>query len=155
MRFHRDTIEFNEITPYIYLGTNMCCGSHFKKLADLGITADIDLQDNRDTGERIDCVEVFLWLPTKDHTPPSHKQLIVGVRTIQTLVSSRTKVYVHCMNGHGRGPTLVIAYFIAEGMTFDEAHAFVKKRREEVHLEASQKRALAKFSDYIKKSGTI
>ena len=154
MRFHRETLEYNEITPFIYLGSNMCCGTHFKKLQDLGITADIDLQDIRDNFEKLEGVETFLWLPTKDHTSPSHKQLIIGIRAIQALVASRTKVYVHCKFGHGRSPTLVIAYFMADGMTYEEAHAYVKKQRPEVHLLPAQVTALSQFEEYIKKNET-
>jgi protein-tyrosine phosphatase len=155
MRLHRETLEFSEISPYIYLGSNMCCGSHFKKLTDFGILADIDVEYKRDKAGRIEGVETFLWLPTKDHTSPSHKQLIIGIRTIQALAASRTKVYVHCQFGHGRSPTLVIAYFIAEGMTLEEAHSFVKKRRPEVHLMSAQRAGLEKFALFIQKGGIV
>ena len=74
-------IEYNQITPLIYLGSNSCCLIHFKKeLLDKGIRADISLEE-----KRIDAawgIEYFLWLPTKDHTPPSKHQLKLGVRQI-------------------------------------------------------------------------
>ena len=155
MRTHRETFEYSEISPYIYLGSNMCCGGHFKKLSILGVYADIDLEYTRDSFEKLSGIDLFLWLPTRDHTFPSHKQLIIGIRTIQALVESKTKMYIHCEFGHGRSPSLVIAYFIAEGMSYREAHAYVKKRRPEVHLLPAQVRGLEKFEGYINKGGKV
>lgn len=155
MKLHRETLQYSEITPYIYLGSNMCCGTHFKKLTDLGITADIDLQADKEGYERPEGVEAFLWLPTMDHTAPSNKQLIIGIRTIQTLVASRTKVYVHCRFGHGRSPSLVVAYFMVEGMSFSEAYAHVKKHRPEIHLLPAQVTALEQFESYLAKNGSV
>lgn len=148
---HHETMEYSEITPYIYLGTNMCCGTHFERLTDLGITADIDLQDNRDEHERINGVDTFLWLPTPDHTAPTITQLCVGIETLKALISTKTKTYVHCQYGHGRSPTLVIAYFMSEGMSLSEAMEFVAKRRPEIHLLPAQLRGLEEFERTCKK----
>ncbi|MBI4155543.1 hypothetical protein HY498_05675, partial [Candidatus Woesearchaeota archaeon] len=61
-------VEFSKITPYIYIGTNMCsdktCKYHFGRLAKLKIKADIDLEIERT--EKPHDVEAYLWLPTKD-----------------------------------------------------------------------------------------
>lgn len=133
----------------------MCCGDHFKKLSVLGVTADIDLEYTRDSFEKLSGVEVFLWLPTRDHAAPSPTQLITGIRTIEALVQAKTKVYVHCEFGHGRSPSLVIAYFIMGGMSFHKAHAYVKKRRPEVHLLPAQVRGLEIFAEYIKRGETV
>jgi len=155
MRTHHETFEYCKITPYIYLGSNMCCGDHFTKLLQLGVTADIDLQLKKEEFERPKGMEIFLWLPTIDHHAPSHTQLIIGIQTIRALVASKTKVYVHCRFGHGRSPSLVIAYFIAEGMSYREAHALVKKQRPEVHLLPAQVSGMEQFEKFIKKGGTI
>ena len=40
--------EYNQITKYIYLGTNQCCQTHFsKKLLKKGVKADISLEKER------------------------------------------------------------------------------------------------------------
>ena len=136
--------DISKINDFIYLGTNACCQIHFKQeLLDKGITADISLEkENLDKPWGVD---YFLWLPTADHTAPSNDQLKVGIDVIKRLVKENKKVFVHCQNGHGRGPTLVIAYFISEGMSFEEAETFVKKSRPEVHLETEQISALKKI----------
>lgn len=147
MKQHNPT-EYTQITPYIYVGTNMCCGVHFMKLRKLGISAEISLEERQT--EEPEGMDTYLWLPTIDKTPPSQTQLRVGAQCIDALVKSRKKVYIHCMNGHGRGPTLAMAYFIHAGSSFDEAFAQVESKRPEIHLEPSQKRALKIFEKSVK-----
>ena len=137
--------EYNQITDHVFVGTNACCVDHFKEdLLIQGITADISMEQ-----EHLDApygVELFLWLPTKDHTPPSPSQLQSGVDMITSLVTQNKKVYVHCKNGHGRAPTMVAAYLISTGMNADEAVASIAAKRPVIHLEDSQLEALRSFS---------
>ena len=123
------TFEYTKITPHIYIGTNMCCLTHFKKtLLKEGITADISLE-----GERIDApfgVDYYIWLPTKNHHAPSQKQLRLGVHMLDFCVKQKINIYVHCERGHGRAPSLVAAYLAAQkNMTVIEAIAFIKRKR--------------------------
>ena len=136
--------NISKINDFIYLGTNACCQIHFQQeLLDQGVTADISLEkENLDKPWGVD---YFLWLPTADHAAPNDSQLKVGVDIIKRLVKDDKKVFVHCRNGNGRGPTLVIAYFMAEGMSFEDAEALVKKGRPEIHLETEQIKALKKI----------
>jgi protein-tyrosine phosphatase len=136
--------EYNKIIEYIYLGTNQCCQVHFKKeLLKKGIKADISLEK-----ERIDApfgVDYYLWLPVKDHTAPSQKQLILGVNFIENLIKNKIKVYVHCQRGHGRAPTLVAAYLISKGKTVEQAVESIKKKRPVVHPNKIQINALRRY----------
>ncbi len=136
--------EYNQITDHIYLGTNACCVDHFKdELLANGVKSDISLEK-----EHLDApygVDLFLWLPTVDHTPPNPSQIKSGVDMIASLVGQNEKVYVHCKNGHGRAPTLVAAYLISTGMSVDEAIAEVQSKRPVIHLEDSQIEALKKL----------
>ncbi len=143
--------DYNKITSLIYLGTNSCCQTHFKQeLLNKGIRGDISLEGERiDQPEGIDC---FLWLPVKDHTAPSLKQLWIGVKTIEALLDQKVKIYLHCKNGHGRAPTMLAAYFIYNGMTINQAIEKIVKKRPEIHIEESQKRQLQKFKKYTKKT---
>lgn len=142
-------LEFSKITPYIFLGTSMCCQEHFDaKLIKRGIRADISLEY-----KHIDAPHgtgYFLWLPTKDHKAPSLKILKLGADALDELVKSKIKTYVHCKQGHGRSPTLVTAYFILNGKSWKEAFKFIKSKRPSVHLTKAQVKALRNFGKKFK-----
>lgn len=133
--------EFSEIIPQVFIGTNQCCQSHFsEKLLSLGVTVDISLEE-----DHVDApfgVESYLWIPVKDHTPPTQDQLKMGVAFLSTALMADKKVYVHCKNGHGRAPTLVAAYFLSIGKSVDETLDILSKKRPAIHFESTQKEAL-------------
>lgn len=143
---HGDKLEFeyNLITDDIYIGTNLCCQVHFdEELLKKGVSADISLE-----AEKIDSpfgVDYYLWLPVVDKMPPSLEQLKVGVETLKKLVDLKVKVYVHCQHGHGRAPTLVAAYLIAQGKTAAEAISIIKDKRPAIHLNDKQEEALEEY----------
>ncbi|HTM69108.1 MAG TPA: dual specificity protein phosphatase family protein [Candidatus Binatia bacterium] len=142
---HRE-FEYSEITPLLYVGNNACCADHFSRmLAEKGIRADISLEE-----ARIDAplgAEYYLWLPTPDHAPLAAEKLELGVATLAFFERQAIPCYVHCMNGHGRAPSLVAAHLIASrGLGADEAAAFIKERRPSIHLEPSQLEALRAFA---------
>lgn len=138
-------LEYNYIDDGIYIGTNQCCQTHFdEKLKQEGITADISLEY-----DRVDApfgIDMYVWIPIKDHTAPTPEQLDFAVTTIEKLVHMGKKIYVHCQNGHGRAPTMVAAYLTKKGKGVNEAINFIKAKRPSIHLENVQKEALIKFS---------
>ena len=141
-------LEYNKVTPNIYIGTNMCCQTHFEEeLLNEGINSDISLEE-----DRLDSpfgVDFYLWLPTKDQSPPSMDQIKLGVEIIKKLIDMNRKIYIHCKNGHGRAPTLVSAYFITQGMGIEEAINFIKEKRPSIHLHEDQIKALQEFKKVI------
>ncbi|MBI2128874.1 dual specificity protein phosphatase family protein [Candidatus Woesearchaeota archaeon] len=140
--------EYSEITKLIYIGTNQCCSSHFKKsLIKKGVRADISLEEMR--LDQPFGVGYYLWLPTKDHKAPAFKQLLIGANFIKKLVDNEVKVYVHCEHGHARAPTLVAAYFILEGKTAIEAIKLIKRKRPIIHPNRSQIQSLINFEEMV------
>ncbi len=150
MKKKHKVFEYNKITPHIYLGSNVCCFTHFsKELLSKGVEADISLE-----GERVDQpqgVDFYLWLPVKDHTAPTLKQLKFGVRAIDEFLKNKIKIYIHCKNGHGRAPTMLAAYFIYTGKGVKEAIDFIAKKRPEIHIEPVQMKILQKYAKSLKK----
>lgn len=140
-----DALDHSYVDDGIYIGTNQCCQMHFdQELIKDGVTADISLEK-----ERLDQpfgVESYLWLPVKDHEPPSQDQLKLGAAFLNKLVGLKKKVYVHCKNGHGRAPTLAVAYFLSKGMPLEEAESLIKSKRPSMHLQDSQREALKVFA---------
>lgn len=144
---HKHT-EYSKINQYIYIGTNFCCQKHFdKSLLKKGITADISLEEIKiDTPFGVKC---YLWLPVKDHYPPTMYQFLIGVSCIDNAIKTKNRLYVHCKNGHGRAPTLIAAYFVSQGMSVDKVIALLKSKRAGVNLRPAQLNALRKFKKYI------
>ncbi|QQG46311.1 MAG: dual specificity protein phosphatase family protein [Candidatus Niyogibacteria bacterium] len=137
--------EYNYITDGIYIGTNLCCQTHFNgELKKKGIMADVSLEE-----EKIDSpfgAYFYAWIPVKNHTAPKQEQLEFGVLTLKNLVAMKQKIYLHCKNGHGRAPTMMAAYLIkTRGMSPANAEKFIKKQRPSIHLEPVQRKALIKF----------
>jgi len=83
-------LNYNKIMSGIYIGTNACCLTHFsQKLKTKGVSADISLEE-----ERLDNpkgVSFFIWLPVKDHTPPTQDQLNIGINVIDSLLKLKKK----------------------------------------------------------------
>lgn len=149
-RFSHKHSEYSKITDYIYIGTNQCClRKHFaKELLREGIEADISLEERR-----IDApfgVKYYLWLPVRNHTPPNPLQFKIGVATIDCLIKAKKKIYLHCEKGHGRAPTLAIAYLASQGMKFEEAIKLLKSKRPGVYIHPKQMAALKKFKRSLK-----
>lgn len=144
-----ERVEYSRITPYVYIGTNLCCRAHAPVLEKIGAAVDIDLEYEHPTAERPG-MEMTLYLPTRDHHAPTLSKLIVGTALVDTAVKAAKRVYVHCKNGHGRAPTLVAAYFMTQGMMPAEALALIKARRPVVHLNRIQMRALTGFARYLR-----
>jgi len=136
-------LEYNRIEKNIYIGTTICCRVHFEKLLEMGILADIDLQEEK--MDNPSGVKSFLWLPVIDFNAPEQSQLIIGAHFIEDLVNHDMKCYVHCNAGHGRAPTMVAAYYILKGMTPAQAISKIKKKRSKVHPTKVQRKALDIF----------
>lgn len=148
---HDSTLDYNEITDGIYIGTNRCCQAHFdERLRKEGITADISLEEDR--VDQPFGVEFYVWLPVHDETAPTQEQLQFGAVVLEKLVRLGQKVYVHCRLGHGRAPTLVAAYLIARGRSVEETITFVSERRSGTHLEDVQYAALEEFARSVQSS---
>lgn len=140
--------ERSIITPLITIGTNQCCDVHARELAAAGYAADIDLEAHRH--EPPPETSVYLRLPTVDGQAPSPAQLATGVAALRALIDQGQRVYVHCHNGHGRSPMLVVAYFTTQGDTVDTALERIRTKRPEIHLNETQHAALEHFARSVR-----
>ncbi len=142
--------SYSKITDQIYLGSDFCksgmCKIHGEEFKSLGVSVEINLSlENNELPPKD--IEAYLWLPVVDGHAPSSFQFNAGVCAINDAVKAGKKVYIHCKNGHGRSPTLLVAYLIRlKKMGVDEAIEFIAKKRPEIHVEDSQREALLNFS---------
>ncbi|WCT10405.1 dual specificity protein phosphatase family protein [Mucilaginibacter jinjuensis] len=141
------TLKRSQITANLFLGSQYTLAG-LQKLKSLGITAIINMrmhpvyQESQYEGFK------YLHLPTLDNTPPDLDILIRGAEFAGNEIKNGGKVYVHCRQGLGRGPTMAIAYLISTGLTFEDAFALVKKVRTFINPRPGQIERLKELEKY-------
>ena len=142
-----------QISAHIYLGGQYNLNG-LKKLKQMGITAIVSMREDSIFNEAYFEGFKFLHLPTIDNTAPKMEDLIKGTDFIDEEINSNGKVYIHCRQGLGRGPSMVIAYLLKMGTTFDDAFALVKSVRPFIHPTPKQIQRLKELEIYFKESPT-
>lgn len=114
------TLRRSQITPQLFLG-GQYSSRGFNILKKRGITGIVSMRSDARKGLP-DIGEVrLLHLPTPDQEAPALEKLETGADFITQEIKNGGRVYVHCAHGEGRGPSMVIAYLISTGMTYDDA----------------------------------
>lgn len=131
------TLKHSQITADLFLGSQYSLLG-LQKLKALGITAIVNMRENPIFAESQYQGFKYLHLPTVDNTPPPLDVLIRGADFMNTEIKAGGKVYVHCRQGLGRGPTMAIAYLLSTGLTFEDAFALVKKVRTFINPRVTQ-----------------
>ncbi len=144
-------IDYSKITDNIYIGSDMCkggvCKIHGEEFKSLGVTVELNLSQEKNELPPKD-IESYSWLPVVDGYSPTLAQLNMGTALMDKAIKDGKTVYVHCKNGHGRSPTMVLAYLMRyKNMNYEEAHKLVKEKRPEIHIEDLQKSELEKFEE--------
>jgi len=142
-----------QISKHIYLGGQYNL-TGLKKLKQMGITAIVSMREDSIYNEAHIEGFKFLHLPTADNTPPTIDDLIKGTEFIDAEINRDGKVYIHCRQGLGRGPSMVIAYLLKMGTTFDDAFALVKSVRPFINPTQLQIQRLKELEIYFKKTPT-
>ncbi|OLP16338.1 protein phosphatase [Leptolyngbya sp. 'hensonii'] len=79
-----------------------------------------------------------LWLPTKGGTAPSLEQ----VQALQTFVDDQHRlgygVVVHCTSGRRRTGTMLAAYLIQAGRSYEDSLQIILKANPQVELRSAQ-----------------
>ncbi len=92
----------------------------------------------------------YLHLPTIDNTPPDIRALMRGADFADQEIKKGGKVYIHCRQGLGRGPTMTIAYLLKTGLTYDDAFMLVKKARTFINPRPLQIQRLKELEELYK-----
>ncbi|TDQ09215.1 protein-tyrosine phosphatase family protein [Pedobacter metabolipauper] len=145
------TLKRSQITADLFLGSQYNLVG-LRKLKALGVTAIINMRIHSVYSEAQYEGFSYLHLPTEDNTPPDLEVLMRGADFADKQVKKGGKVYIHCRQGLGRGPTMAIAYLIKTGLTFEDAFALVKKVRTFINPRKGQRERLKEFEQYLLKS---
>jgi protein-tyrosine phosphatase len=130
-------LRYGQVTPALFVGSQH--GRMGKrKLQRLGIHASVNLRSEFDDDAHGLALASACHLPTPDNTAPSLEHLHQGIAFIRKVLESGGKVYVHCLSGIGRAPTLAAAYLISQGMTAEEAVEAVRRVRPFIDLTPPQ-----------------
>jgi len=126
--FGLPNLKKSQITANLFLGSQYNLVG-LKKLKALGVTAIVNMRIHSVYTEAQYEGFKYLHIPTIDNTPPLLEDLMRGADFMDKEIKSGGKVYVHCRQGLGRGPTMAIAYLIKSGLTFEDAFKLVKSVR--------------------------
>lgn len=142
--------DYSKITDQLYIGSDLCkrgvCLIHGEEFKALGVEFEINMSRENNELPPKDMKIGYLWLPVADGYSPTQLQLDIGTSAMNDIINQEKNVYVHCKNGHGRSPTMVIAYFVRyQGYFPDDAATFIKEIRPEIHIEDTQKKELYNF----------
>ncbi len=142
------------ITPQLYVG-----GQYARRAVDdlerIGITGVVNMRMHSIHKDmNFSRVIKICNLPTRDLHAPTQEDLIKGVDFITEEIKKNGKVYIHCRQGEGRGPTMAIAYLMSTGLTFEDAFSHVQKVRTFIRPTQEQIEALLEFEEYLKKKNT-
>lgn len=136
-----------QITANLFLGSQYNRVG-LQKMKALGITAIINMRMHSVYTEAQYDGFHYLHLPTPDNTPPSLDVLIKGADFADKEIKSGGKVYVHCRQGLGRGPTMAIAYLLKTGLTVEDSLNLIRKVRTFINPRSSQLKRLGELEDY-------
>lgn len=147
------SLKRSQITAHLYLGGQYNLRG-LKKLKAMGITAIVNMREKSIYNEAQYEGFKYLHLPTVDNTPPSLPDLLKGTEFIEAEINNKGKVYIHCRQGLGRGPSMAIAYLIRKGVTYEDAFALVRSVRTFINPRPSQIAQLKKLENYYKQQQT-
>lgn len=141
------TLKRSQITANLFLGSQYSLIG-LQKLKQLGVTAIVNMREHPVFRESQYEGFHYLHLPTVDNTPPPLETLLKGADFVTREIEAGGKVYIHCRQGLGRGPTMTIAYLISTGLTFEDAFALVKKVRTFINPRPGQVERLKELEQY-------
>lgn len=140
-------LKRSQITAHLFLGSQYNLVG-LKKLKALGITAIVNMRMHNNYTNAVHQGIKYLHLPTVDNASPPIEVLIKGADFIDEEIKHNGKVYVHCRQGLGRGPTMAMAYLIKIGMTYPEAYTMIRKVRKFINPRPGQIKRLKELETY-------
>jgi protein-tyrosine phosphatase len=95
----------------------------------------------------------YLHVPVPDQFPPNLDQARKILEFFNEMKSQGRPIFVHCQTGVGRTGTVLHLYYLARGLTFEEASAKVRSKRIQcILLSDLQVEFLKEFAYLVKAS---
>ncbi|MBW4538785.1 MAG: dual specificity protein phosphatase family protein [Myxacorys chilensis ATA2-1-KO14] len=127
------------VVPAKLAGVRKPTKEELTNLQTAGIGAIVSVLDDPSNLALYDEANIpHLWLPTPGGTAPSREQ----VQNLQGFVDQQNQlgnaVAIHCTNGRRRTATMLAAYLISSGSSYDEAMQMIQSANSDVDLREAQ-----------------
>lgn len=128
-------------------GVRKPTAEELRELQAVGIGAIVSVLDDPSNLDLYDRVNIpFLWLPIQGGTPPSHDQIQELAHFIEEQQLKGLAVAVHCTNGLRRTGTMLAAYLIHIGSSYDAAMKAICSANPQIELRSAQTDFLRSFA---------
>ncbi len=127
------------VIPGKLAGVRKPMAEELTELKSAGISAIVSVMDDPTNLDLYQCSDIpHLWLPTKGGTAPSPEQ----IQKLHHFVLSQNRlahaVAVHCTSGRRRTGTMLAAYLILAGSSYDEAIQTIQNANPDAELREAQ-----------------
>lgn len=127
------------VIPAKLAGVRKPVAEEIAQLQKAGVGAVVSVMDdpsNLDLYQRSEIPN--LWLPTKGGTAPSPEQ----IQELENFISTQNQlghaVAVHCTSGRRRTGTMLAAYLIAAGSSYEQAMQIIQEANPDAELRSAQ-----------------
>ena len=122
-------------------------------LRRMGVTAVLCLTEENERSISSELFHNFVWerVPIPDGFTggiPTEEQFALALQILHRWHQKGHSVYVHCLAGVGRSPSVCVAYLVqSQGISLEEALRFVKERHADAAPDAFQIQVMKNFFD--------
>lgn len=127
------------VIPGKLAGVRKPTAEELNELQAVGIHAIVSVMDDPSNLNLYQQAKIsYLWLPIKGGTAPTHEQL----QQLQSFIDNQNQlgnaVAVHCTSGRRRTGTMLAAYLIVKGSSYNEALETILNTNPHVELREAQ-----------------
>ena len=122
-----------------------------------GIDAIVDVRSEYcDNAELLKKYNIdFLNIKVDDCCCPTAKQLKEVFSFVEPFLQKGKKIFIHCQNGCGRSPLVVIAILAKKGMDVSDALYLIKDKHPRVGLTPQQEKFVCNLNKFLRKTGPL